>query len=55
MCHVITITAAHDAAKRASQVRAVGVVNKPFELEDLLATVARVVCGVAGGGLQTEG
>jgi two-component system chemotaxis response regulator CheY len=43
---IIVMTAAHDSAQRASQVRAVGVLNKPVELEDLLATVAREVCGV---------
>jgi CheY-like chemotaxis protein len=43
---IIVMTAAHDAAARAADVRAVGLLSKPFELEDLLSTVARVVCGV---------
>jgi CheY-like chemotaxis protein len=37
---IIVMTAAHDAQLRANQVQAVGVLAKPFDLEDLLAAVA---------------
>jgi CheY-like chemotaxis protein len=36
---IIVMTAAHDAVARASQVQAVGVLGKPFDLDDLLSIV----------------
>jgi CheY-like chemotaxis protein len=40
---IIVMTAAHDAQIRAAQVNAVGVLAKPFDLEDLLAVVAGAI------------
>src|SRR5438128_1970554 len=40
---IVVITAAHDAAARAAQIRADGVLAKPFDLDQLLETVARRV------------
>jgi CheY-like chemotaxis protein len=40
---IIVMTAAHDAAARGSQVNAVGVLGKPFDLDDLLAIVKRAL------------
>jgi two-component system chemotaxis response regulator CheY len=37
---IVVITAAHDAEVRAAQIRADGVLSKPFDLEQLLDTVA---------------
>jgi CheY-like chemotaxis protein len=39
---IIVMTAAHDAAIRATQVQAVGLLSKPFELTELLEIVDRV-------------
>jgi CheY-like chemotaxis protein len=44
---LIIMTAAHDTAIRAAQVHAVGVLNKPFDLETLLAVVADVLPAAA--------
>jgi CheY-like chemotaxis protein len=41
---IIVMTAAHEAAARAAQVHAEGVLSKPFELQELLAIVKRVTC-----------
>jgi urea transport system substrate-binding protein len=38
---IVVVTAAHDAEKRAEQVRAADVLSKPFELDDLIDVVAR--------------
>lgn len=38
---IIVMTAAHDARVRAAQVRAIDVLGKPFDLDELLAVVAR--------------
>ena len=40
---IIVMTAARDARTRASEVHAVEVLSKPFDVDDLLAAVARVV------------
>lgn len=40
---IIVVTAARDAAERASQIHADGYLSKPFELDDLLAMVGRYV------------
>jgi two-component system chemotaxis response regulator CheY len=40
---LIIMTAAHDTAMRAAQVGAVGVLNKPFDLDKLLSVVASVL------------
>jgi CheY-like chemotaxis protein len=40
---LIIMTAAHDTAVRAAQVGAVGVLNKPFDLDKLLSVVASVL------------
>jgi two-component system chemotaxis response regulator CheY len=40
---IIVMTAAHDAVQRAAQVEAVDVLGKPFDLDELLDTVARAV------------
>jgi CheY-like chemotaxis protein len=38
---IVVLTAAQDAAERAAQISADGYLGKPFELDDLLALVAR--------------
>ncbi|HEY3352462.1 MAG TPA: response regulator [Polyangia bacterium] len=38
---IVVMTAASDASARAAQVQADGWIGKPFELEDLIAVVAR--------------
>jgi two-component system, chemotaxis family, chemotaxis protein CheY len=40
---LIIMTAAHDTAIQAAQVGAVGVLNKPFDLDKLLSVVASVL------------
>jgi two-component system, chemotaxis family, chemotaxis protein CheY len=40
---LIIMTAAHDTSVRAAQVGAVGVLNKPFDLDKLLSVVASVL------------
>ena len=44
---VVVMTAAQDAQLWAREVKAAGCLGKPFDLDDLLATVERV-CGQAG-------
>jgi CheY-like chemotaxis protein len=38
---IIVLTAAHDAAERASQIQAEAFLGKPFEIDDLLNSVER--------------
>jgi CheY-like chemotaxis protein len=38
---IIVVTAARDAADRASQIQAEGYLAKPFDLDDLLTLVGR--------------
>ena len=38
---IVVLTAAHDAADRASQISADGYLGKPFEIDDLLTIVAQ--------------
>lgn len=40
---IIVMTAARDARIRAAEVNAVAVLSKPFDVDDLLAAIARVV------------
>jgi CheY-like chemotaxis protein len=40
---IIVMTAAHEAAARAREVDAMEVLSKPFEIDDLLASVCRVL------------
>jgi CheY-like chemotaxis protein len=40
---VVVLTAAHDAQRSASEIGAVGFLGKPFELQDLVVTVERLV------------
>src|SRR5579859_7245818 len=42
---IIVMTAARDARIRGSEVNAVDVLSKPFDLDDLLSVVARVAGG----------
>lgn len=42
---IVVLTAAQDAAARAAQINADGFLGKPFELDDLLAVVARYARG----------
>jgi CheY-like chemotaxis protein len=38
---IVVVTAAEDARKRAEEVGALGAIGKPFDLDDLVATVQR--------------
>ncbi len=38
---IVVLTAAADAARRAADINADGYLSKPFDLDDLLATVQR--------------
>jgi CheY-like chemotaxis protein len=40
---VVVLTAAHDAQRSAREIGAAGFLGKPFELQDLVATVERVL------------
>jgi DNA-binding response OmpR family regulator len=42
---IIVMTAAHEAARRAREVDATDVLGKPFDIDELLATLARVLAG----------
>jgi CheY-like chemotaxis protein len=44
---IVVMTAAHDAPIRAAEVHAVGVLGKPFDLDDLLRAVALAVGSAA--------
>ena len=46
---IIVLTAAHDARARAAEVDAEGYLGKPFELDDLVATVRRYLNGRIDG------
>jgi DNA-binding response OmpR family regulator len=46
-CPIVVVTAAENARARAEEIGAEGWLSKPFELEDVLATVARHLTGRA--------
>ncbi|MGC3996073.1 MAG: response regulator [Anaeromyxobacter sp.] len=48
-CPVVVVTAAENAQLRAEEIGADGWLSKPFELDDVLSTVARLVDAPAGG------
>jgi DNA-binding response OmpR family regulator len=46
---IVVLTAAGDAAARARQLRAAGFIGKPFDLDEVGATIARIRAATAGG------
>ncbi len=47
-CPIVVVTAAENARGRAEEIGAEGWLSKPFELEDVLATVARHLSAAEG-------
>lgn len=49
-CPIVVVTAAENARARAEEIGAEGWLSKPFEIEDVLATVARHLASAPSAG-----
>ncbi|WP_242395150.1 response regulator [Anaeromyxobacter oryzisoli] len=48
-CPIVVLTAAENADQRAAEIGAEGWLSKPFDIDDVLASVARQLAARAGG------